>query len=140
MVSQPKHLFRIRYSERNKFENIFTIRMERITDNKSGDLVRFRFRNGMTNQFPQIFFRVCLCSDHVGHAQATTAGHTYEKMRIPEIFFRFRFRNPAERKSQILGFLFFARTWETDLYTPQVLGGAALFDNSAQAVYKNPVP
>ena len=30
--------------------------------------------------------------------------------------------------------------WETDFYTPQVLGGAALFDNSAPAVYKNPVP
>ena len=29
---------------------------------------------------------------------------------------------------------------ETDFYTPQVLGGAALFDNSAPAVYKNPVP
>ena len=25
-------------------------------------------------------------------------------------------------------------------YTPPVLGGAALFDNSAAAVYKNPVP
>ena len=30
--------------------------------------------------------------------------------------------------------------WETDFYTPPVLGGAALFDNSAPAVYKNPVP
>ena len=29
--------------------------------------------------------------------------------------------------------------WETDFYTPPVLGGAALFDNSAPAVYKNPV-
>ena len=26
--------------------------------------------------------------------------------------------------------------WETDFYTPHVLGGAALFDNSAPAVYK----
>ena len=26
--------------------------------------------------------------------------------------------------------------WETDFYTPRVLGGAALFDNSAPAVYK----
>ena len=26
--------------------------------------------------------------------------------------------------------------WETDFYTPPVLGGAALFDNSAPAVYK----
>ena len=30
--------------------------------------------------------------------------------------------------------------WETDFYTPQILGGAALLDNSAPAVYKNPVP
>ena len=30
--------------------------------------------------------------------------------------------------------------WETEFYTPQVLGGAALFDNSAGAVYKNPSP
>ena len=30
--------------------------------------------------------------------------------------------------------------WETDFYTPPVLGGVAAFDNSAPAVYKNPVP
>ena len=30
--------------------------------------------------------------------------------------------------------------WETDFYTPPVLRGAALFHNSAPAVYKNPVP
>ena len=28
------------------------------------------------------------------------------------------------------------REWETDFYTPPVLGGAALFDNSAAAVLK----
>ena len=28
------------------------------------------------------------------------------------------------------------QSWETDFYTPPVLGGAALFDNSAPAVYK----
>ena len=27
--------------------------------------------------------------------------------------------------------------WETDFYTPPVLGGVAFFDNSAPAVYKN---
>ena len=27
--------------------------------------------------------------------------------------------------------------WETDFYTPQMLGGAVLFDNSAPAVYEN---
>ena len=30
--------------------------------------------------------------------------------------------------------------WETDLYTPPVLGGAAHCDNSAPAVYKNQGP
>ena len=30
--------------------------------------------------------------------------------------------------------------WETDFYTPPVLGGAALLPFSAPAVYKNPVP
>ena len=30
--------------------------------------------------------------------------------------------------------------WETDFCTPPVLGGVALFDNSAPVVYKNPVP
>ena len=28
-------------------------------------------------------------------------------------------------------------TWETDFYTPPVLRGAAFFDSSAPAVYKN---
>ena len=30
--------------------------------------------------------------------------------------------------------------WEADFYTPQVLGGAASFDNSAPAVYENQGP
>ena len=30
--------------------------------------------------------------------------------------------------------------WETDFYTPPVLGGVALFNNSAPAVFKDPVP
>ena len=30
--------------------------------------------------------------------------------------------------------------WETDVYTPQVLRGAVLFENSAPLVYKIPVP
>ena len=45
---------------------------------KSGDLFCFRFHKGKANNFPEIFFRVCLRNHHVGHAQATTAGHTYE--------------------------------------------------------------
>ena len=27
---------------------------------------------------PRVFFRICFCNDHVGHAQATITGHTYE--------------------------------------------------------------
>ena len=30
--------------------------------------------------------------------------------------------------------------WETDFYTPLVLRDAAFFNNSAPAVYENPVP
>ena len=33
--------------------------------------------------------------------QQATAGHDYENIAIPRDFFRFRFCNPAERKSQI---------------------------------------
>ena len=40
-------------------------------------------------------------------------------------------------KSSQAFLLIFELQWETDFYTPPVLGGAALFDNSAAAVYKN---
>ena len=40
---------------------------------------------------------------HKPQQQATLT----KKNKFPEIFFRFRFRNPTERKSKILGFLFF---------------------------------
>ena len=36
--------------------------------------------------------------------------------------------------------ILFRDVWETDFYTPPVLGGAALLENSAPAVYKIPVP
>ena len=39
---------------------------------------RFRLCNGKASKFSQIFFRICFCSDHVGYAQATTAGHAYK--------------------------------------------------------------
>ena len=55
-----------------------TIRTEMITNENLEILFRFRFRNGKANKFPQIFFRICFCNDHVGYAQATTAGHAYE--------------------------------------------------------------
>ena len=34
---------------------------------------------GKANEFPQIFFRICFRTDHVGQAQAITTGHTYNK-------------------------------------------------------------
>ena len=56
----------------------FTIRTEIITNENLEILFCFRFRNGKANKFPQIFFRICFRNGHVGHAQATAAGHTYE--------------------------------------------------------------
>ena len=55
-----------------------TIRTETITNENLEILFRFRFRNGKANKFPHIFFRFRFRNDHVGHAQATTAGLTYE--------------------------------------------------------------
>ena len=51
-----------------------TIHTRMITNKNLGICFGIRFRNGKANQFPQICFR----NDHVGHAQATTAGHAYE--------------------------------------------------------------
>ena len=68
--------------QRNRKPVVFliggTIRTVIITNENLEILFRFRFRNGKTNQFPQIFFRICFRNGHVGHAQATTTGHTYE--------------------------------------------------------------
>ena len=83
-----------------------TIRTEMVTNENLEILCRFRFRNGKANKFPQIFFRICFRNDHVGHAQATTAGHPC-KIKISEILFRLRCRNSTESKSKILGFLYF---------------------------------
>ena len=38
---------------------------------------------------PRFSFCMCFRSEYVGHAQVTTAGHTYEKCKFPEISFRF---------------------------------------------------
>ena len=60
----------------------------RIITNKNLEICfRIRFRNAIeTNKFPQIFFRICFRNDHVGHAQATTAGHAYEINQNPGDF------------------------------------------------------
>ena len=57
------------------------------------------------------------------------------------------FASPARRMPTLPeGVLLFRRgrigshLWETEFYTPPVLGGAALLPFSAPAVYKNPVP
>ena len=48
-----------------------------ITNENLEILFRFGFRNGKANEFPEIFFRICFHKGHVGHSQATTAGHTH---------------------------------------------------------------
>ena len=55
-----------------------TIHTKIITNKNLEICFRIRFRNGKANKFPQIFFRICFRNDHVGHAQATTAGHAYK--------------------------------------------------------------
>ena len=62
------------------------IRTATITDENLEILFRFRFRNGKANKFPQIFFRFRFRNDHVGHAQAATAGLTYEINSSPQDF------------------------------------------------------
>ena len=65
----------------------FTICTETIT-NENLEMFFFAFAFVMERQTdsPQIFFHIRFCNDHVGHAQATTAGHTYEKEQIPRDF------------------------------------------------------
>ena len=57
-----------------------------ITNNNLEICFCIRFRNGKANKFPQLFFRICFRNDHVGHAQATTAGHAYEINENPGDF------------------------------------------------------
>ena len=69
-----------------------TIRTEMITNENLEILFRFRFRNGKANKFPQIFFCIRFRNGHVGHAQATAAGHTYEsKIKSQRFSFAFAF-------------------------------------------------
>ena len=63
-----------------------TIHTEIITNENLEILFRFCFRNRKANKFPQILFRMCFRNGHVGHAQATTTGHTYESKSNPRDF------------------------------------------------------
>ena len=54
-----------------------TICAETITNENQEILFCVCFRNGQDNILPQIFC-ICFHNDHVGHAQATTTGDTYE--------------------------------------------------------------
>ena len=63
-----------------------TIHTRTITNENLRICFRFGFRNGKANQFPQIFFCICFRNDHVGQAQATTVGQTYEKKSNPKDF------------------------------------------------------
>ena len=49
-------------------------------------------------------------------------------------------KTPGSFTTGALPCQFCDKIWETDFYTPPVLGGAALLPFSAPAVYKNPVP
>ena len=69
-------------------------------------LFRFHFRIGKANKFSQILFCICFRNDHVGHAHATIAGHTYKK-HIPEIFCHVCFRNPTGENPTSCVFLVF---------------------------------
>ena len=44
---------------------------------------------------------------------------------------------PHPKTRNLMGMEVFLQKWETDFYTPPVLGGAALLPFSAPAVYKN---
>ena len=76
-----------------------TVHTKTITNQNLGICYRFRFRNGKANKFPQIFFRICFRNDHVGQAQATAAGHTYEIKSNPRDFLSLSQSQCKERKS-----------------------------------------
>ena len=64
-----------------------------ITNENLEILFRFRCRHGEASKLPPMFVRFCFRNNHVGHAQATTAGHTYETISNPSnlVFFFFFF-------------------------------------------------
>ena len=66
-----------------------TIRTEIVTNENLGMFVCFRSRNGKAGVVPQIFFRICFHNEHVGHAEATAAGETYETNQNPRDFLSF---------------------------------------------------
>ena len=81
-------------------------RSELPDDCQSGDqrlTIRTETMMGRQMHSTRFSFCICFCNDHVGHAQATTASHTYEnkmekqktkttKKKL-EMFSRFCFRN-----------------------------------------------
>ena len=86
---------------------------KRMTTKKNLEICfRIRFRNGKANKFPQIFFRICFHNDHVGHAQATTAGHAYKIHQNPGDFLSLSLsycnREKIERKSKSRDFYLFS--------------------------------
>ena len=65
----------------------------------------FRFRDGEANIFPKIFFPNVLSYEHVGHAQATAAGHDYETKILSQRFlFAFAFVIQQTRNHKIRDF------------------------------------
>ena len=72
----------------------FIIRTETITNENLENLFCFRFRNGKANKFAFVSV-VIMLGTHKPQQQATLT----KSIKIPEIFFRFRFRNSTDRKS-----------------------------------------
>ena len=85
-------------------EEMTTIRTETITNENLGIFFFFfrcRFCNGKANKFHQIFFRFRFHNEHVGHTHKPQQQAALVKIvKIQEILFCLRFRNPRERKSK----------------------------------------
>ena len=78
------------------------------TNENLGICFGFRFRNGRSSNFPRFSFIFAFVTTMLGKHKPQQQATLTKKNQIPEIFFRFRFRNPKERKSRILAFLFFS--------------------------------
>ena len=85
------------------------IRTEMIT-NENLEIL-FQFCCGKATKFPQVIFRICFRNGHVGHAQATTAGHTHEiTINSQRLSFAFAFViQQRENPKPWIIFIYFAR-------------------------------
>ena len=92
-----------------------------ITNENLEILFRFRFRNGKANVFPQIFFRICFCNGHVGHAQATITGHTHRTKKKSQRF-TFAFAFVIQQREN-------PKSWDFYLFLLVIDGGGRTCNN-----------